>query len=105
MCAVIYLLCINVSLSTSMQGSKLNFSKKCILGTFTCKMVAIKNPSPPQASLEWNCGWFVNVSGKVQVMFKLEMETMFSSAQNKKLNKYDIDHSDSLGISSNHKRN
>ena len=38
-------------------------------------------------------------------MFKLEMETMFSSAQNKKLNKYDIDHTDNLEISGNHNRN
>ena len=38
-------------------------------------------------------------------MFKLEMESMFSSAQNKKLNKYDIDHTDNLEISSNHIRN
>ena len=33
------------------------------------------------------------------------METMFLSAQNKKRNKYDIDHSDNLEISSNHNRN
>ena len=58
-------------------------------------MVAVKNPFPPQAYLEWNCGWSVRV----------EMETMFLSAQNKKQNKYDIDHSDNLEISSNHNRN
>ena len=45
------------------------------------------------------------MSGKAQVMFKIEMETMFSSAQNKKLNKYDIDHTDNLEISGNHNRN
>ena len=53
-----------------MLGSKLNFSKKCILGTSTCKMVAIKNPSPPQAYLEWNCGLSVCIresSGDVQI--------------------------------------
>ena len=45
------------------------------------------------------------LSVKAQVMFKRETETMFSSAQNKKLNKYDIDHADNLGRSSNHNRN
>ena len=82
-----------------MQGSKLNFSKNCILGTFTSKMAAIKNPSPPQASLEWACGWSACIR-EAQVTFKLEMETIFQ-----KLNKYDVDHIDNLRISSNHNRN
>ena len=45
------------------------------------------------------------LSMKAQVMFKWETETMFSSAQNKKPNKYDIDHADNLRRSSNHNRN
>ena len=78
------------------MGSKLNFKKKCILGTSTCKMVKhILNETVDDQYM----------SGKAQVMFKIEMETMFSSAQNKKLNKYDIDHTDNLEISSNHNRN
>lgn len=68
-------------------------------------MVALKNPFPPQTYLEWNCGWSVPIRESSGEMEMVEMETMFSSAQNKKLNKYDIDHTDNLEISSNHNRN
>ena len=68
-------------------------------------MVAIKKILPLLKHILNETVDYQYVSGKAQVMFKLEMETMFSSAQNKKLNKYDIDNTDNLEISSNHNRN
>ena len=48
--------CIDVWLSTSMQGSKLNFPENHLLGTYNCKMVAIKQIFKKNSQIE---GYFM----------------------------------------------
>ena len=51
--ATITMLKTNRILIDSVQRSKLTFSKGCLLATFNCKMVAIKNIQSPKRKKTW----------------------------------------------------